>query len=154
MLHTDGLIRITVGGRTYVIPPLRGVAARRVYGALWRIIGGAKDLTSVAIALRGERADPRLVAMFSASVCRAEGWGAVVDEVLAGAKVVRAGLPDWSLPADADAVWSCRPSEADAVAWEALDNQGFFVVPGTLPTSAPPQVATPAASPPTLTDAV
>ena len=145
MLHPDGIIRIVTRDRTYVVPPLRGVAARRVYSALWRIIG-ARDIAKVAIQAAASE-DPRLKSMFAAAVCNAEGWDALVDEVLVGAKVVRSGLPDLTLPADADAVWSCRPAEAHAVAWEALDDQGFFVVPGTSPSSAPPPVTTPPSAP-------
>lgn len=154
MLHHDGMIRVSAGERTYVVAPLKGVAARRVYGALWRLIG-SKDITRLAVQTAASP-DPRLKAMFSAAVCNADGWDAIVDEVLTGAKVVRPGLPDLTLPADADEVWRCRPAEANTIAWQVLDDQGFFVVPGTSTSSAQPQgtTPTPSAPLPSLNDAV
>lgn len=152
MLHHDGMIRVSAGERTYVVAPLKGVAARRVYAALWRAIS---DKRIVALG-QSRTSDARVGAAFAAALCTTDEWAAIVDEVLTGAKVVRPGLPDLTLPANADEVWRCRPSEANTVAWQVLDDQGFFVVPGTSSSSAQPQgtTPTPSAPSPSLTDAV
>lgn len=152
MLHHDGMIRVSAGERTYVVAPLKGVAARRVYAALWRAIS---DKRIVALG-QSRTSDARAGAAFAAALCTTDEWAAIVDEVLTGAKVVRPGLPDLTLPADADEAWRCRPAEANTIAWEALDDQGFFVVPGTSSSSAQPQgtTPTPSAPSPSLNDAV
>lgn len=152
MLHHDGMIRVSAGERTYIVAPLKGVAARRVYATLWRAISDKR----LVVLGQSRTSDARAGAAFAAALCTTDEWTAVVDEVLTGAKVVRPGLPDLTLPADADEVWRCRPAEANTIAWQVLDDQGFFVVPGTSSSSAQPQgtTPTPSAPLPSLTDAV